>query len=377
MEMRNMEKIGIDVSLLGFGCMRYPILSDGGINEPEAQKMIDRAYESGINYYDTAYPYHNGKSETFTGKALKKYKRESFYLATKLPVWNVKQLDDAKRLLDEQLKRLQMEYIDFYMFHALSKNTWEKMRDLGVVEYLQDMKKEGKIRNLGFSFHDSFEVFMDILNYTDWDFTQIQWNYMDVEYQAGIKGYEEATKRNIPVIVMEPIKGGSLANLPEDVTAPLQALCPGDSNAKWALRWVGSYENVKVILSGMTTMEQVEDNLLTFHDFTALSEEEKKAVVQVSEALKNRVNNGCTACDYCMPCPVGVNIPQNFKIWNDLGMYGEAGPAKGSWTIHFSDKQKAKNCVECGQCESHCPQSIDIRGNLMQLQKELDAIYIK
>ena len=261
MEKRKLENLGIETSLLGFGCMRFPVTAEGKIDEPEAERMLDKAIAAGVNYIDTAYPYHNGDSEPFVGRVLKKYDRHSFYLATKLPCWNVSKKEDAERIFEEQLTRLQTDYIDFYLMHALSGDSFRKMAELGVVEVLERLKAEGRIKYLGFSFHDSYEAFEEILCYRDWDFCQIQLNYMDAESQAGLKGYRLTEERNVPLVIMEPVKGGSLAAFAEDITGKFRALDPEASVASYALRWVGSLPNVKVVLSGMSTMEQVEDNL--------------------------------------------------------------------------------------------------------------------
>ena len=247
MEKRKIEKLGISPSLLGFGCMRLPLCADGTIDEARAEKLIDEAMAKGVTYYDTAYPYHNGDSEPFVGKVLDKYDRSSYYLATKLPCWKVNCLDDAKRLFEEQLTRLHKDYVDFYLLHALDKSRWTLMKELGVVEYCEELKKQGKIRYLGFSFHDDYEAFEEILSYKDWDFCQIQYNYMDTDTQAGDKGYELSVKKDVPLVIMEPVKGGSLASLPDEVTGELRQTRPNASLASWALRWVASHENVKVI----------------------------------------------------------------------------------------------------------------------------------
>ena len=234
--------------------------------------MLDKAIAEGVNYIDTAYPYHEGKSEIVTGKILKKYDRDSFYLATKLPLWQINSLEDVDRIFGEQLTKLQTDHVDFYLMHAMNKERWDAMRKLGVVERLEQIKAEGRIRYLGFSFHDSYEAFEEIINAREWDFCQIQLNYMDVEEQAGLKGYELAASKNVPVIVMEPVKGGSLAAFAEDIMEKFRAADAQASAASFALRWVGSLPGVKVILSGMSTMGQVEDNLKTFGCFKPLSE---------------------------------------------------------------------------------------------------------
>ncbi len=377
MDYRKMDNIGVNTSLLGFGCMRFPTLENGKINEPEAEKMLDTAFAGGVNYYDTAYVYHDGASEAFTGRVLNKYDRKSYMVATKLPCWEVKTLADASRLFEEQLKRLDKDYIDFYLLHSLGKDSWKKMVDLGVIEFCEKLKAEGRIRHFGFSFHDDYPVFEEIVSFRTWDFCQIQLNYMDTEEQAGMKGYLLAEKLGIPVIVMEPVKGSSLANLPDDISRVFRNLRPDATAASWALRWVGSLPNAKVILSGMTTMEHVTDNLKTFTYFKPLNKEEKKAVEEVTKSLQSRVNNGCTSCRYCMPCPFGVDIPGNFHIWNGYGIYQNVGAVKWEWGTEMADASKAKNCTECGVCEDACPQRLHIRDDLKKVQSGLDALCAK
>ena len=372
MEKRKMEKLGIETSLLGFGCMRFPVLENGEINEPEAERMLDKAIAEGVNYIDTAYPYHEGKSEIVTGKILKKYDRDSFYLATKLPLWQINSLEDVDRIFGEQLTKLQTDYVDFYLMHAMNKERWDAMRKLGVVERLEQIKAEGRIRYLGFSFHDSYEAFEEIINAREWDFCEIQLNYMDVEEQAGLKGYELAASKNVPVIVMEPVKGGSLAAFAEDIMEKFRAADAQASAASFALRWVGSLPGVKVILSGMSTMGQVEDNLKTFGCFKPLSGEEQKMMKEVRDTLKSRVQNGCTACRYCMPCPAGVDIPGCFGVWNTYHMYQNYNMVKRRWEDELGEQKQAKNCVKCGKCEHACPQKLSIRKDLERAQADLD-----
>ena len=373
MEMRSFDKLGIRTSLLGFGCMRFPVDAQGKINEPEAERMIDRAIAAGVNYIDTAYPYHNGDSEPFVGKVLKKYDRGSFYLATKLPCWNVKTLEDVDRLFNEQLSRLQTEYIDFYLMHAMNGELFARMEKLGVVKRLEELKAEGRIRNLGFSFHDSFEAFERIITYRDWDFCQIQLNYMDTKDGPGMRGYELAEKLDIPLVIMEPIKGGSLACFAEDITEVFRNMDKDASIASFALRWVGSLPNVKVILSGMSAMDQVEDNLATFEKFRPLSEQEKETIESVVTLINSRVQNGCTGCRYCMPCPAGVDIPGNFSAWNTYHMYQNYNVVRWNWENQLGESKQAKNCIQCGKCEQACPQKLSIREDLKKVQADLDA----
>lgn len=373
MEKRKMSNLGIETSLLGFGCMRFPKNTDGSINEAEAERMLDKAIAEGVNYIDTAYPYHEGNSEIVVGKILKKYDRGSFYLATKLPVWLVKTIEDVDKYFEEQLSKLQTDYIDFYLLHAMGKERWDAMLKLGVVERLEELKAAGKIKYLGFSFHDSYEVFEEMINYRDWDFCQIQLNYMDAGEQAGLKGHDLAEKKGVPLVIMEPVKGGSLAAFSDEIMDKFKAIDPEASAASFALRWVGSLPNVKVILSGMTTMEQVEDNLKTFKEFKPLSEAEKQTVDEVRAILDSRVQNGCTGCRYCMPCPAGVDIPGCFSAWNTYHVYQNYYAVNWNWEVNIGEAHQAKNCVECGKCEQACPQKLSIREDLKKVQADLDA----
>lgn len=367
-----MDKLGIAPSLLGFGCMRFPTLEDGKIDEVIAEKMLDEAMAQGVTYYDTAFPYHGGDSEPFVGRVLNKYDRSSYFLATKLPIWLVDSKESAEKVFEDQLKRLDKDYVDFYLIHALDKERFQKVKDLGIVEMCEDLRKAGKIRYLGFSFHDDYEVFEEIINYHDWDFCQIQYNYMDTDIQAGDKGYALAEKKGIPMVIMEPVRGGLLAGFSEDINEVFKKAAPDKSVASWAVRWVASHPNVKVVLSGMSTPEQVEDNLKTFNNFEPLSESEEATVEQVVKTLKSRVQNGCTGCRYCMPCPAGVDIPGNFRIWNDYHIYQNYGVVKNRWENELGEDAKPVNCAECGACEEQCPQKITIREHLKRVQEELD-----
>lgn len=368
MENRKFEKLDVEASLLGFGCMRFPLGQDGHIEEKEAEKMIDLAIESGVTYIDTAYPYHNGDSEPFVGRVLKKYPRESFKLATKLPIWNINSQQEAIEIFDSQLKRLDVEYVDFYLLHALDADKWKKVKEYHIIEMCEELRKQGKIKYLGFSFHDEFNVFEEIIRYHSWDFCQLQLNYMDMEIQAGQRGVDLANELGIPLVVMEPIKGGSLAKLPEDVTKIFKDYNSEVTLASWALRYVGTLPGVKVILSGMSTLAQVEDNLKTFNNYQNLSKEELSIVNKVADALRARTKNGCTGCEYCMPCPFGVNIPANFKYWNNASIYDDKDGFKAKYT-NMSDDEKASHCKECGACEKMCPQQLSIREDLKRVAK--------
>ena len=373
MEKRKMDNLGIETSLLGFGCMRFPTNGEGKIDRVQARAMLEKALAAGVNYIDTAWPYHGGESELFVGEVLKEHPRDSFYLATKLPVWEVKSLEDVDRIFNRQLEKLQTEYIDFYLMHAMNGGSWKQMLELGVVERLEQIKAEGKIRYLGFSFHDGYKAFEEILSYRDWDFCQIQLNYMDAEEQAGLKGYALAEKNGVPMVIMEPVKGGSLAAFAPDISEKFHAHDPQASMASFALRWVGTLPNVKVILSGMSTMEQVEDNIRTFENFRPMSEAEQATVREVVELMNSRIQNGCTGCRYCMPCPAGVNIPGNFSCWNRYHMYQNYNVVRYQWEKELGDAQQAKNCIKCGKCEQACPQHLHIREDLERVQADLEA----
>ena len=352
------------VSMLGFGCMRFPLNEDGTIDEAQSEQMLDRALAAGVNYIDTAYPYHQGTSEPFVGRVLAKYPRESYFLATKLPVWKVNDPEEAQAVFQEQLGRLGVKYVDYYLLHALNRERWENLKKQGILSWAEQKVREGKIRHLGFSFHDSYEVFRDILTYRSWDFCQIQYNYMDTQEQAGDRGYVLAEKMGVPMVVMEPVKGGRLARLPEEAQEVLKEAAPERSIPSWAMRWVGGHSNVKVILSGMSAPEQLEDNLATFSEFVPFNEEEESALERAVDLVRSRVKNGCTGCAYCMPCPFGVDIPGNFALWNDLAMYGNEENAKKAYEEKRSLKAAAEFCKKCGGCEEQCPQHINIRQDL-------------
>lgn len=369
MEYRKIQKLGVTPSLLGYGCMRFPTI-DGEIDEVKSQALLDYAYENGITYFDTAYPYHDGKSEPFVGKAMKKYDRESYYLATKLPVYKVEKTEDVRKIFEEQLEKLQTNYVDFYLLHAIGRERWKQILDMDIIGECEKLQREGKIRFFGFSFHDEYPVFEEMLTYRDWDFCQLQLNYIDQDIQQGMKGYDLATKHNVPVIIMEPIKGNQLAALPEEMTKEFRALDPDASTASWAFRWIGQLPNVAVVLSGMTEMEHLKDNLHTFSPLVPLSEEEEKAIDRVHDIYRKRQKNECTTCGYCMPCPNGVNIPGNFKIWNRGAVYEDLDRAKNEYE-KMDPAKRADQCVACGNCEPQCPQRITIIDDLAKVAEEL------
>lgn len=376
MEYRLMERLEERPSLLGFGCMRLPTVPDsnGVVDEAKTKEMIGRAINAGVTYFDTAYPYHSGQSEKVLGRVMKNWDRKQYLLATKLPLWLIKSRDDVERVFAEQLERLQTDYVDFYLFHGIGKDRWQLMKDLELIPLLEQYQEQGKIRHLGFSFHDDYEVFEEVMNARQWDFCQIQLNYMDENFQAGLKGCRLAEKLGVPIIVMEPVKGGSLATLPEDVAAYFRQQDPSKSIASWAVRWAAGAPAVKVVLSGMSNMEQVEDNIKTFDSFHPLNEQEQKTVAKVVEAIRARVKNGCTGCQYCMPCPFGVDIPRNFAVWNEHAMYQNDRHARYMYQTVLTEEQRADHCQKCGACETKCPQKISIRADLQRLDQDLKKL---
>ena len=374
MEYRESRKLDARVSLLGFGAMRLPVDGAGHIREAESRAMLRRALEGGVNYFDTAHYYLDSQSEGFLGRALAGVPRERYYLATKLPVWKVASVEEAQAIFELQLERLGTDYVDFYLFHALDAERWRGVREQGLTEWAEGLLRAGRIRRLGFSFLDSYAVFEEILTARKWDFCQLQLNYLDAGEQAGVKGCRLAERLGVPVVVMEPVKGGLLAAPPEEVEDLLRAAHPAASPAAWALRWAGSLPGVLTVLSGMGAMEQVEENLEVFTGFTPLDREEEALLERAAELIHRRARNGCTGCGYCMPCPAGVNIPRNFSLWNRLGQSRNTAAVRHAWQETVPDGEKGRSCVGCGRCEALCPQSIPIRADLARAQKELDAL---
>jgi len=372
MKYRCFGRIDWKPSALGFGAMRLPVIDHdhGRIDEEEATRMIRHAIDQGVNYVDTAWGYHRGNSEPFLGRALGDGYRDRVRLATKLPCWLVEKPEDFDRFLDEQLRRLQTEHVDFYLLHSLGADSWPKVRDQGVLPWAERAMADGRIGHLGFSFHDSYEAFQDIVDaYDGWHFCQIQYNYLDVECQAGTRGLQYAAGKGLAVVIMEPLRGGALAqNIPTSVQALWDSYqpCSGRSPdprtpADWALQWVWDQPEVSLVLSGMSTMEQVEENLASADrsGVGTMSEEELALVAKVRDAYQALCAIPCTGCKYCMPCPSGVNIPEVFEIYNDLQMFGDEGRSK-QFYAWLDEKARAGQCIECGECLEKCPQHIDI-----------------
>jgi predicted aldo/keto reductase-like oxidoreductase len=373
MQYRKFGKIDLEVSALGFGCMRLPVHKDGSINEEEAIKQIRHAIDNGVNYIDTAYGYHDGKSELLVGKALKDGYREKVCLADKNPVWYVNVYEDFERLLDEQLQKLQTDHIDFYLLHALNAERWRKIYDLDVLRFLKEAKAKGKIRYAGFSFHDKQEAFMEIVDANDWDFCQIQYNYMDEYNQAGVAGLKHAAAKGMAVVIMEPLLGGKLANVPPKEIQDIWAESDEKRTpAEWALRWLWNQPEVTVILSGMNSMEMIDENMKTASTakVNSLTEAEIELVNRVKNRYKELTRVNCTACRYCMPCPAGVDIPRNFAIYNQAAVYNDWKNCSKGYN-KLEDKQKASFCVECGKCEKVCPQNLTIRQYLKDVHNNL------
>ncbi len=351
----------IPISVLGLGCMRLPITGgdDAAIDDEKAQEIVDYALANGINYIDTAHGYHNGQSQVFLGRALSKYPRESYYLATKLPMWSVTVKNDIEEIFNDQLEKLKTDYFDFYMLHALDANNFKKSVEFGAYEFIAKMKAQGKIKNIGFSFHDSPAILKEIVGKYDWDFVQLQINYVDWKNQNAKKQYEILQQNNIPCIVMEPVRGGALANPGEKACEILKAARPEKSIASWAIRYAASLPNIITVLSGMSNMEQLEDNINTMTNFEPLSKDEIAIIEKAAEAYNLKDLIPCTSCRYCMDCPSGVNIPGMFELYNSYVM----SKNKEGFVRMYNDTldgERAEYCISCGTCAPHCPQNIDI-----------------
>ncbi len=371
---RKFNNLDKDVSVLGLGTMRFPVINNDqkNIDEEKSIEIIRYAIDHGTNYIDTAYPYHGGNSELVVGKALLDGYREKVTLATKNPVWLVRKYDDFEKYLDEQLKKLQTEYFDVYILHALNKKMWDKIKDLGALKFLDEAKAKGKIKLAGFSFHDEFEVYEEIMDSYNWDMCMIQLNYIDQDEQAGLKGLRYAEEKEVPIVVMEPLKGGLLANPPEDILLKLQE-SREISPVEWSFKWLSNYPIIKVILSGMSTMEQLVENLEISNglEINNMTEEDYEVIDEVIDMYNSRDIIDCTDCQYCMPCPVGVNIPFNFKLFNDASIYGSLKNSAYQYNLLIKPEEQASNCIECHQCEPKCPQKINISQELKRVEKLL------
>lgn len=359
MKYRRMGKTETDVSVLGFGCMRLPVIDGDGdkIDEAKAVEIIRKGIDSGINYLDTAFGYHGGNSEKLVGKVLKDGYREKAYLATKLPLWSINSEEDVYRIFNEQLQKLDTDYVDFYLLHAVNNESWEtKVLAFDILPKLERLKADGKIKHLGFSFHDDLHIFKKIIDsYDGFEFCQIQLNYIDVDYQAGIEGLEYAASKGLGVIVMEPLLGGKLAQPNEKVSA---ALSDEKNPVEWALDFIWNRPEVSVLLSGMGTMQMVEDNIAYADKAEAgmLSENELSALMEAKKAFDEMNLVPCTGCEYCMPCPAGVQIPKVFSAFNNI----TAGGRRLVKQVFPDIEVNASLCKKCGKCEAACPQHIKI-----------------
>lgn len=383
MQERLMGRNSAAVSTFGMGCMRLPLAvnSDGSthyaaIDEPEAIRMIRHAIDSGVTYLDTAYPYHQGNSEIVVGRALLDGYRSRISLATKMPVWQTNTYADFVRILDEQLEKLQTDTIDYYLLHALNRQTWDKVKELGVLGFLDQAKKSGKIRYAGFSFHDQLPLFREIVDSYSWDMCQIQLNLLDENYQAGLEGMHYAASRGLGVVIMEPLRGGALAQkVPADIQAVWDQSEQKRSPAEWAFRWLTDFPQISVILSGVSTMVQLVDNLRIFADAKpgTLTPAEKNLIAQVQNLYRQKIKVGCTGCNYCMPCPSGVAIPEVFRLYNQAYLYDDLATSRRHYLNLSAKKQDASCCVACGRCESLCPQGIAIIDKLAEAHISLSG----
>lgn len=378
MEMRQYRDTDVKVSLLGMGCMRLPKVDPEkeDIDYEKAQEIIDYAYANGVNYFDTAYGYHGGQSELFVGQALKKYPRESFFLASKMPIWCVKEKGDVERIFNEQLQRCQTDYFDFYLFHSQNAANFQKCQEFGVYEFLSQMKAEGKIRRLGFSFHDTPEVLRHICDTYPWDFAQIQLNYLDWEMQDAKTQYQILNDREIPVIVMEPVRGGVLASPCEAADILFREERPDKSVASWAIRFAASLPGVLTVLSGMSNMEQIRDNVDTMTRFEPLTDREREVIDEALEAYRKKDTVPCTGCRYCMDCPFGVDIPKMFSLYNHYVLDRDGEDYLEAYEAQ-PESERADQCQACGACMEKCPQHIRIPDQMVTIRETVEKISTK
>ncbi|MBR1815187.1 MAG: aldo/keto reductase [Lachnospiraceae bacterium] len=375
------DKYGRELSVLGFGCMRFT-KKGGNIDIDKAEKEIMAAYEAGVNYYDTAYVYSG--SEVAIGEIFERnHIREKINIATKLPQYMIGSRAAVDKYFNEELSRLRTDYIDYYLMHHLTDVAmWEKLKAVGILDWIEEKKSAGTIRNIGFSYHGNSDNFLKILNDYDWDFCQIQYNYLDEDTQAGVEGLKAAADKGIPVVIMEPLRGGKLVNmLPDGAKKAIKDSPRGWTPAEWAFRWLYNQEEVTVVLSGMNSIEMVEENCKTASEAYAghLTEEDFATLEVVKQNIRENEKVGCTGCRYCMPCPKGVDIPGIFRCYN--AMYTETkreGRFEFAQTVGLTKEPAfASQCIECGKCEKHCPQNIPIREKLKEADKALRPLSYK
>jgi len=364
MQYRTLGNTGLEVSALGFGAMRLPMIDgeDNAVDEPLAIEMIRYAIDHGVNYADSAWGYHGGDSERVLGKALADGYREKTILATKLPTWDVETIEDCDRMFNEQLERLQTDRIDCYLLHCLSRDRWPKMRDLGVTDWARRLQADGRIGEVGFSFHDPLDVFKEIVDAFDWALCQIQYNFVNEDVQAGTEGLKYAAAKGLAVVIMEPLFGGTLAAAPDEIQAIwTEAGRPNGVDA--ALQWLWNKPEVSLVLSGMSTMEQVVQNVASAEasGVGSMSEADQALIARVQEAYKSFAPVPCTKCGYCMPCPNGVDIPGVFEVYNNGVVFkgSSLGLCKALYKM-IPEPARADKCIACGDCEEKCPQHIAI-----------------
>jgi predicted aldo/keto reductase-like oxidoreductase len=364
-----------EVSALGFGCMRFPVIGGNSslIDEKAAGEMLYLAIDQGLNYIDTAYPYHGGQSESFIGRTLQGAYRDKVKLATKMPSWKIEKTEDFDFYLNEQLERLLTDQIDCYLLHGLDKKRWTKIESLGVLSWAEKARADGRIKHLGFSFHDEFDVFKSIVDaYPMWDFCMIQYNYMDQDFQAGKEGLKYAADMGLGVVIMEPLRGGRLVEPPENIQVIWDTAETERTPAEWSLQWLWNQPQVSLVLSGMSTLDQVHENLNSAakSGIGSLTDNELRLVTHVKETYQNMALIPCTRCNYCLPCPEGVDIPRILKIYNDGIMYDKVESSRTDYNLWVPADAKGDNCVVCRECEEQCPQDIQISDWLAQIHQE-------
>lgn len=376
MQRRTLERLDLQLPLLGFGCMRLPLNSDGSINTIAASDMVDYALKNGINYFDTAYMYHNGQSESFIGEALKKYPRESYMLTTKLHTNYTRTKAEVEKVFQEQLAKCQVDYFDFYLLHDVDRTRFELIRDLEIYDFLKQKQAEGKIRYIGFSSHDDHQHIEAFLDSYDFDVVQLQINYLDWEMRNADLCYQLLEARGIPCIVMEPVKGGSLADVPDEVSTIFKRCRPEATPASFALRWVASLPDVKMVLSGMSNMDQLVENTKVMANFTPLSDAERKAILDATAVFDAYKQIPCTGCKYCIDCPAGVNIPGVFNLYNRQAIFGqkEHFRIRQMYGTLYQAHEKGSACINCRRCIHFCPQHIDIPAELKKADQVLQEI---